>query len=203
VAHSVTTAARRAQILAAAIDTIVELGYDKASYARITERAGLSSPRLISYHFANKDDLIRQILVDVYTAAARALGERIAREGSAGGRLTAYLEGNVDFLREHPREVAALTAIGPHLRDDDGKPYTPASSQEPDVEVLQALLGEGQRGGEFRDFDTRSMAVMIRGAITAAVQRLHDDSGLDFDAYRRELVTTFRLATRRGADATG
>ncbi|AGZ41376.1 TetR/AcrR family transcriptional regulator [Actinoplanes friuliensis] len=200
-AHSITTAARRAQIVEAAIDTIVELGYDKASYARITERAGLSSPRLISYHFANKDDLIRQILVDVYTTAARLLGERIAREGTAGERLTAYLEGNVDFLREHPREVAALTAIGPHLRDDEGKPYTSASAQEPDVQALAGLLSEGQRSGEFRDFDTRSMAVLIRGAITAAVQRLHD--GLDFDAYRRELVTTFRLATRRDADATG
>lgn len=195
--HSITTAARRAQIVRSAIDTIAELGYDKASYARITERAGLSSPRMISYHFTNKDDLIRQILLDVYTTAAQALAERIERYDTVADQLTAYLEANLEFLRNHPREVAALTAIGPHLRDDAGKPYSSASAQEPDVQALEALLSRGQRTGEFRDFDTRSMAVMIRGAITAAVQRLHSEPGLDLDSYRQELVTTFALATRQ------
>jgi len=196
-AHSITTAARRAQIVRSAIDAIAELGYDRASYARITERAGLSSPRMISYHFTNKDDLIRQILLDVYTAAAQLLAERIERYHTTADQLTAYLEANVEFLRNHPREVAALTAIGPHLRDDAGKPYTAASAQEPDVQALEALLSRGQRTGEFRDFDTRSMAIMIRGAITAAVQRLHNEPGLDLDSYRHELVTTFALATSR------
>ncbi|TCC44837.1 TetR family transcriptional regulator [Kribbella pittospori] len=199
--HSITTAARRTQIVRAAIDTIAELGYDKASYARITERAGLSSPRLISYHFTNKDDLIRQILVDIYTTAAQMLTERIEREDTAAGRLLAYLEANVEFLREYPREVVVLTAIGPHLRDDTGKPYTSASAQEPDVQALEALLREGQRASEFRDFDTRSMSIMIRGAITAAVQRLHHEHGLDLDTYQQELVTTFALATRATHDA--
>jgi AcrR family transcriptional regulator len=192
--YSITTVARRAQIVQAAIATIAELGYDKASFARITERAGLSSPRLISYHFANKDDLIRQILIDIYTTAARLLTERIEQQDTMAGRLRVYLEANLDFLREHPREVAALTAIGPHLRDDEGKPYTSASAQEGDVKVLEALLRQGQDNGEFRDFDARAMAIMIRGAITAAVQRVDD---LDVDGYRRELVSTFDRAIRR------
>jgi AcrR family transcriptional regulator len=200
-AHSITTAARRTQIVRSAIDVIAELGYDKASYARITERAGLSSPRLISYHFANKDDLIRQIVVDIYTVAAQMLTERIRQEDTAAGRLSAYLRANMEFLFEHPREVLALTAIGPHLRDDTGKPYTSASAQEPDVQVLEALLSEGRRAGEFRDFNARAMAVIIRGAITAAVQRLHHEPGLDLDAYQQELVTTFALATRATPDA--
>src|SRR6202453_4771003 len=41
--------ARRAQIVAAAIDTIAELGYAQASFARIADRVGISRG-LISYH---------------------------------------------------------------------------------------------------------------------------------------------------------
>jgi AcrR family transcriptional regulator len=37
-----TETARRAQIMAAAIDTIAELGYGQASLARIAEAAGTS-----------------------------------------------------------------------------------------------------------------------------------------------------------------
>jgi hypothetical protein len=92
--------------------------------------------------------------------------------------------------------MAALTEIGPHLRDADGRPYTSQSAQEPSVRGLETLLSEGQRAGEFRDFDVRSMAVIIRGAVDAAAQRLRGRPGLDFDAYAREVTATFELATR-------
>lgn len=193
--HTVTTSARRGQIVAAAIDTIAELGFDQASFARITARAGLSSPRLISYHFAGKDDLIRQIVSDVFEAGAQFMIARIEVEQTAAGRLRAYLQSNLQFLREHPREMAALTEIGPHLRTTDDRAHTSASCQEPSVSGLEALLRDGQQTGEFRDFDTRSMAVMIRGAIEAAAQRVRAEPSLDFDAYSHELVTTYALAT--------
>lgn len=195
--HTITTEARRAQIVQAAIEIIAELGYGKASFARITERAGLSSPRMISYHFANKEDLLHQIAADIYTIAAQRLVERVEVHERVEDKLAAYLEANVDFIRTHPREVIVLTEIGPHLRDEDGKPFTSSSSQEGDVQVLESLLRQGQERGEFREFDTRSMAILIRGAITAAVQRIHSEPALDHDAYKRELLTTCALATRR------
>ncbi|WP_314173757.1 TetR/AcrR family transcriptional regulator [Streptomyces winkii] len=193
-----TNAARRAQIVEAAVEVIAELGYGKASFARITERAGLSSPRMISYHFADKDDLIQQIVKEVFEAGARCIVDSMRAEDTAAGKLRAYLEANLRFLREHPREMAALTAIGPHLRDERGRPNTSQSVQEPSVRGLEPLLAEGQRSGEFRDFDVRSMAVIIRGAVDAAAQRLSGDPGpgFDFDAYTRELVDTFTCATR-------
>ena len=49
-----TETARRAQIIAAAIDTIAELGYGQASLARIAETAG-TSKGVIIYHFGGKD----------------------------------------------------------------------------------------------------------------------------------------------------
>jgi AcrR family transcriptional regulator len=52
-----TESARRAQIVAAAIDVIADGGYASASFAAIARRAGLSSTGLISYHFASKEIL--------------------------------------------------------------------------------------------------------------------------------------------------
>ncbi|WP_344854824.1 TetR/AcrR family transcriptional regulator [Amycolatopsis ultiminotia] len=193
-----TNEARRAQIVRAAIETIAEIGYPKASFARITRHAGLRSPRMISYHFADKDDLIHQILVDVLAEAARFIGERTAAAGTATERLRAYLEANLHFLRDHPAEIAALTEIGPHLRNTDGEPYTSSSAQEVSVQDLATLLRGGQASGEFRDFDVRSMAVLLRGAVEAAAVRLRDDESFDFETYVREVVTTSALAVRRG-----
>ncbi|MEV6847366.1 TetR/AcrR family transcriptional regulator [Actinoplanes sp. NPDC051411] len=194
-----TNQARRAQIMRAAIDTIAELGYAGATFAKITERAGLSSPRLISYHFANKDELIHEIVVHVFTAGAAYMGERMRAAPTVSARLRAYLEANLEFLRDHPAEIAALTEIGPHLRTETGRPYTPTGAQEVSVAPLEKLLAEGQAAGEFRDFDVRSMAVIIRGAIDGAARRLREEPDFSFPVYAAEVVTTFLLATRREA----
>ena len=59
-----TETARRAQIVAAAIDTIAELGYGQASLARIAETAG-TSKGVILYHFGGKDELIRELVAEL------------------------------------------------------------------------------------------------------------------------------------------
>ncbi|MEO6084208.1 MAG: TetR/AcrR family transcriptional regulator [Umezawaea sp.] len=192
-----TNKARRAQIMRAAIDTIAAVGYANASFARITEKAGLSSPRLISYHFQNKDGLIHEILMHVFTTGAAFIAERVDAEDTMTGKLRAYLEANLLFLHENPRDVAALTEIGPHLRTETGRAYTSVSAQEVSVQGLETLLAQGQASGEFRDFDIRSMAVLIRGAVDGAARRLREEPDFDFDAYVREAVTTFMLAVAR------
>jgi AcrR family transcriptional regulator len=188
--------ARRAQIMAAAITTIAELGYAKASFARITEAAGLSSPRMISYHFTDKDGLIHEILRHVYGAGAAFIAERVAAATTATDRLTAYLQANLQFIHQHSAEMIALNEIGPHVRTPTDRPYTSVSAQEPGVVSLEKLLGQGQTDGEFRDFDTRSMAVIIRSAVDRAAERLREEPDFDFDTYAREVVTTFTIATR-------
>lgn len=196
-----TTEARRSQIVRAAIETIAGLGYEKASFARITERAGLSSPRMISYHFADKDDLLRQVVIEVFGMAAERMTPVIDAEPTMTGKLRAYLETNLRFLRDHPLEITALTEIGPHLRGDDGAAYTSTGSQDHSVTGLAEILADGQRTGEFRDFDVRSMAVLIRASIDAAAQRVRDGSDVDLDTYATEVVTAIDLAVRAGGPA--
>jgi AcrR family transcriptional regulator len=75
--RSVTTLARRAPIVAATIEVLAETGYRDASFARIAEHAGLSSTRLISYHFAGKDELIAAVAAHVIGQMAECVGERV------------------------------------------------------------------------------------------------------------------------------
>jgi AcrR family transcriptional regulator len=63
--RSAAATARRSQILEATIDVVAEEGFAKASFARICERAGLSSTRLISYHFAGKAELVSALVEHV------------------------------------------------------------------------------------------------------------------------------------------
>ncbi|WP_405058174.1 TetR/AcrR family transcriptional regulator [Kribbella sp. NBC_01505] len=189
--RSVTNVARRAQIVRAAIEVLAESGYAGASFARITKHAGLSSPRMVSYHFRDKDDLVQQVLIEVFTAGAQAILERMAQETTLRGKLVGYLEANLRFVHDHPQDVAALTAIGPYVRKPDGEHYDQQSSREVSVHGLEGLLAEGQRSGDFQDFDIRSMAVAIRGAVDAAPAQFHGTPALDLDTYTRELVALF------------
>src|SRR6478735_9213445 len=88
---SVTSVARRRQILDAAVATIAAEGLARASFAAIADRAGLSSVGLISYHFAGRDELIGQIVADYYASITANLEDRMAQIGSPAAALDAYI----------------------------------------------------------------------------------------------------------------
>jgi len=87
-------AARRGQIVACAIETIATLGYARASLAEVAKRAGISKS-VISYHFAGKDELIREVVTEVYSLAISLIVPRIQAAPDARGALRAYIEGHV------------------------------------------------------------------------------------------------------------
>jgi AcrR family transcriptional regulator len=191
-----TEAARRAQIITAAIDTIAELGYGQASLARIAERAG-TSKGVISYHFAGKDDLIREVIAEVLARGEAYMIPRILAQSSGAGMLRAYIESNLAFMREHRNHVVATLEIFLNARGEDGSALLDEKSLDYTVTSLEQLLGHFQAVGDFRpDFDPQVMAVAIRGAIDHVPPRLARDRTLDMDRYARELAALFDRATR-------
>jgi len=190
--RSFTTTARRAQIVTATIDTIAELGYGQASFARIAERAGLSSTRLISYHFASKQELMEQVIDEVYGMIGRFMAARMAHQSTASGALRAYIEATVAFLAEHRTEMKAL--LGIFL--NGALSYDPAVHELVVLDPIERLLRDGQRSGEFRQFDPRVMAASIRRSLDGLPMLLESHPGLDLAACAGELVVMFDLATR-------
>jgi AcrR family transcriptional regulator len=190
---TVTASARRAQIITAAIDTIAELGYGHSSFARIAKRAGISSTRLISYHFDDKAELVRAVVGAVLTEAGEYMRKRLQAVDTRPEQLAAYIESNLGFIAEHPTAIRAVIEIAANARDDDGTPLIHTESADNPIGLLAALFRDGQAAGEFRAFDPVVMAVTLRAAIDAAAST----PDLDPHAYAAELVTLFTLATRK------
>ena len=98
------SSARRAQIVEAAIETVAEVGYANASLSRIAVRLGISKG-VISYHFAGKDDLIAEIVSQVLQRARAYMQPRIEAQTTGPEMLRAYIESNLEFIRDNPESA--------------------------------------------------------------------------------------------------
>ncbi|MCY4726854.1 TetR/AcrR family transcriptional regulator [Nocardioides sp. STR2] len=182
--------ARRAQVVEATIGVIAEEGFARASFARIAERAGLSSTRLISYHFAGKAELVSALVEHVVGDIGRHVGGLVMAAESPGARLSAYIEGVVGYADSHRAQMSALMQVA--MAGAGGE----ATSGPSDLGHLERILADGQSQGEMRDFDTHVMATTIQRAVETVVFRLQADPALDCAAYARELVELFDRGTR-------
>ncbi len=193
-ARTFTETSRRTQIVAAAIETIAVEGYARASFAKIAERAGLSSTGLISYHFASKRDLVEQVVGTVYAQLGEYMAGQLAGHSSAAAALRAYIAANIRFAATHHTQMQALMNIfvSGDLDYDEESDRTATAP-------IEQLLTWGQQSGEFRDFDVRVMAISLQRSVEGPSFLLAREPDLDLDAYIQELVTLFDLATRHQA----
>lgn len=195
--RTLTTRARRAQIVSAAIVTIAELGLNRASFAQIADRAGLSSTRMISYHFAGKDDLMEAVVADVFTVAGQYIQPYVLAERTPSGQLRAFIEASARFYAEYRQHVIAVRDVWANFRDADGTPHFGMATHEPEFARISEIFRGGQESGEFRRFDPRIMAITLRNALDGLATLISTDPDLDVDTYTRELVAIFEGATRR------
>jgi AcrR family transcriptional regulator len=195
-ALTVTEAARRTQIVAAAIETVAELGYARASFAKIADRAGLSSTSRISYHFAGKDDLLRACVEEITRIATEYMRPRIdAAEGYAA-KLRASIESNLELLVERPAELRALVEILRNVRDAEGGLGDAGLTAR--TQRYADHFRDGQRAGEFGAFDPEVIALALTGAIDAFVGA--GPEGVDMRRAATELADAFERITRPGTE---
>jgi len=189
-----TEVARRAQIIRCAIEALAEVGFGGASLAEIARRAGVSKG-IVSYYFSGKDDLLGQVLLDVYTRAGAAIAVRTNGAENLTAVVRGYIEANLGFLGEHPADIAAVVEVAANARRPDGSLRFAPQGNDPVLVHLEQLLRDGQASGSFGDFDARSLAILIRGAIDTASGRLVTDPAFDLPAYTRQLVSVVETVT--------
>lgn len=184
--------------MACTVQTLAELGYTGTSLAEIARRAEVSKG-VISYYFANKDQLMEQVLMDVYRRAGEAIAQRTSREDDPRAVLRAYVQTNMEFLAENPADIRAVVQIASVARRADGTLRFAPQGQDPVLTHLEQLLLAGQTAGTFGAFDARALAVLIRGAIDTASGRMVTDPLFDIQRYTRELVRLVQLAITHSA----
>lgn len=205
---------RRKQIIEATIETVAEAGFAGTTFARIAQRGGLSSTRLISYHFAGKADLMQAVIADIYSSINEFLIERMdidpatrpiqppedrpnpAPSDSAGAELNAYITGVVSYVDRHRPRLQALQSIFAAVHDDARNPA--AAQADPRGGVMSYLLGvleRGQSTGEFRQFDPLVIAGMIQRPLEALPLLLQSRPDLDMTRFAIEFATAVNLVT--------
>lgn len=94
-------AARRAQLLDCAMAAFAERGIGGAGHAQVAARAGVSTPTVFAY-FPTRQDLTREVLLDVHRRATALIREGLAGPGSPRRRLAALLAATEDQVRADP-----------------------------------------------------------------------------------------------------
>ncbi|MER6583598.1 TetR/AcrR family transcriptional regulator [Nonomuraea sp. NPDC001023] len=181
------TEARKAQIASAAIAVLAERGYPETTFEAICHHAGLSSKRLISYHFSTKEQLFEAVVRQVVSDAAAFMRPAIEAASGARAQLEAFIRANIAFIAAHPAHVRAVQQIAFNR--------APVGGGERDAAIarLVALFEDGQRSGAFRTFDSVLMATSLRAGIDAVADRVA--GGLDPDHCADELAELFDRAT--------
>ncbi|MGH3281976.1 MAG: TetR/AcrR family transcriptional regulator [Trebonia sp.] len=188
--------ARRAQIVECAADVIAESGYARANMAEIARRAGIAKS-VISYHFADKSDLMQEIVRTGIEEYTKSIESRMAAESTAAGKIRAYLAASADFMVVHRSLNLAIVEIAFNASGPDGQPLRATMPMEVHSASFEQVLRDAQTSGELREFDVQVMAGLLRSAVThTMVMAIRGNPGADLAAYARELGTTFDLATR-------
>lgn len=189
---------RRAQLITCAIEVLAEVGYARASIVRIADHAGVSRG-VISYHFADRDDLIEAVVGEVYDRARATLLPRMEAVSTAAEAVRTFIVGSAEFYRDQPQHMTALHEIVINAREHDGSLRHPGQggADEQELTAVARLLERGQEAGEFRDFSTRVMARTIRHALNGLLQDLQTRPETDALADAEELAAIFDRAIRR------
>jgi AcrR family transcriptional regulator len=187
--------ARRAQIIQAATETVAELGYANASLAQIANRADISKS-VISYHFDGKDELLEQVVTQYFEEVWAYMQPRVEAATSPAARIRAWVESQIQFFTQHRQGFLAMVEIvSNHRRSDGSRPFDHAEEEE--IQELTRILSEGQRIGEFRDFDAHAVAVIIGQTMEAALSRWAYGELTNMDAHLPALLDFIDHAIRR------
>ncbi len=192
--NPIIEAARRDQIIEAAVQVVGAIGYARASLARIAEQAGVSKS-VISYHFTSKEELLEQVVTQIYSDIWGFIEPRILAEETAAGKVRAFISSELEYLRDHRAHLLAVGSVVTNHRNEDGDLHFAAESNDAVVSMLADILRQGQLDGEFREFDPTVMAISINQALDGALAQFARDPGVDLDAYAAELVALFAAAT--------
>ncbi|OXM71391.1 MULTISPECIES: TetR/AcrR family transcriptional regulator [Amycolatopsis] len=181
-----TERARREQIIECTIDLISSKGYRGTSLSAIAEAAGISKAAVL-YHFSSKENLAQAALEQVFRQFGDYVRDRVDGQPDARSAVTAYVRAMIGYQSAHRRHVRLITEV--LLDDANGTRLKAPGSHDAGGrwQVLAGLLEDGQRAGELRELDTRTVALAIGGAIDGVVSHWLAHPELDLDAAADEL----------------
>ena len=181
--------ARREQIMEAAIQTLDEIGFAKASLAQIAKRADISTA-LISYHFSDKQDLMNFVLEKLMEQSSTIIINQVYEKEDPVEQLEIFILKSFQYQHDYPERNIALLEIIFHASTNDNIPYYRLEDGEEDVttQALYNILKKGQQQGVFKNYSLKGMIDLIQGPIGEAM--FHSfESQKALDTYSEDLIS--------------
>ncbi|MFF8927313.1 TetR/AcrR family transcriptional regulator [Streptomyces longwoodensis] len=156
----------REDVLAAAMAMIAERGLEQLTMAALGREVGMSSGHLL-YYFGSKDELLLRTLEWSEGRLGAERARLLARPGTAGDRLAAYVDLYVPDGHRDPHWTLWLEVWN---RSQNAAAESAARERQAAIEGawhrdLVALLAEGVSRGEFRAVDPDPFAARLRALL--------------------------------------
>lgn len=190
---------RRGQIIAATAEAIAEKGYADATLTEITERAGVAKG-LLWHYFEDRDDLMRQTLLQVATEIRGAVVDRLDLGADVPHVMREVLGRTAALTRTHPTQLRTIDQIVHQFRAGDGSQVITFDAYDSIYAEHEQLLARGQSEGSIRGGDLRTMAVNYQGVIDATLGYLQAHPDVDPERYA-EGAADLLLDGLRSADS--
>lgn len=180
--------ARRKQIIESAIETIAAQGYQRATLDLIAENVNVTKG-VITYHFANKDELIECVMERILQEQRQHREARVSAGSSAWEKLQAFIQADIDFFTTFPQFQTALVELWGSITTRDEKKAFENSAYRPPHLLLEGILRQGLSDGLFTDFNsTETAAVIIAMLDGLMVQQVFTGGQLDMQKCGQEVI---------------
>lgn len=158
----------RERLLSGALQLFSNKGYAATTVREIVEAAGVTKPALY-YYFRNKEGIFRELMQEAWQRFEGLLEETRQEGGTAQERILRLAEKLYRLFLE--RIEIARIALSVHYGPFQGRPVFDIESSHQKIRTLiETLVREGIRGGEFRKKKASDMTWAILGIIHMAVE---------------------------------
>jgi len=157
----------------AALDLVNERGPHGFTMREAARRAGVSSGAPYK-HFADRDALMREILIEGWDKMNRAMEEQMAPEVNANERFRAMGIAHVTFAVRHPAYFRVMNT--PEFSDPSADPRVAARLEESQGWMI-GLVDEARQSGEFAAHEPLILALTGQ-CLTYGLARLFVDGHL-------------------------
>ncbi|MBE1875472.1 TetR family transcriptional regulator [Myceligenerans pegani] len=178
--------ARRRQLIDAAVATVNEVGYHRASLAEIGKRAGIVKSA-IGYYFSSKEALLLELVQEAFTALGESVLGAVSGHEQATARLRAYAEAYLAHVDAHRHAIAAAVEIVVSHRTADGTPLYLVENEE-DTALLRSILTAGMEQGSFLRMPIKVATGFVESVLDHAITVVQRDPRADLGDLRAHAV---------------
>jgi AcrR family transcriptional regulator len=152
----------RQEILDAARDLFVSVGYENVTMRKVAEKIEYS-PTTIYLHFQDKADLMHSICEETFERLSRKLEQILKSPGDPVERLKRGLRAYVEFGLQNPQHYR-VTFMTPHEVNPECV-LAPDSAGLKAFSILQQGVADCIQAGKFRNVDVQSASQALWAAV--------------------------------------